>query len=89
VIEDKETGLPVFIGCPRCQCSFSEAELRSMLGKFARANRFSSVGASRFARMTPEQRSAEGRRAATARWANRNRESRNPSAVVSPVGRNS
>jgi hypothetical protein len=71
MIDDKETGLPVFIGCPQCHCLFSEAEMRTMLGKFARANRFSSMGASRFAKMTKEQRSAEGRRAAQARWARR------------------
>lgn len=68
VIKDKETGLPVVIGCPQCHCSLSEDEIRTILGKFARANRFSSMGANRFAKMTQEQRSAEGRRAAQARW---------------------
>jgi hypothetical protein len=59
------------IACPQCHCALNEKELRSLLGQFARASRLSSLGASRFAKMTPEQRSAEARRAATARWAKR------------------
>jgi hypothetical protein len=57
------------ISCPHCQRALTEKEVRSILGQFARSKRLSSLGASRFAKMTAEERSAEGRRAATARWA--------------------
>jgi hypothetical protein len=57
------------ISCPHCERALTEREVRSILGQFARSKRLSSLGASRFARMTPEERSAEGRRAAMARWA--------------------
>jgi hypothetical protein len=59
------------ICCPHCKCALNENEIRSILGKFAQSKRLSFLGASRFAKMTPEERSAEGRRAATARWAKR------------------
>jgi hypothetical protein len=59
------------ISCPHCKRALEEKEVRTILGQFARSKRLSSLGASRFAKMTPEQRSAEGRRAATARWAKR------------------
>jgi hypothetical protein len=59
------------ISCPHCQRVLTEAEIRSILGRFARSKRLSSLGASRFAKMTAEERSAEGRRAAVARWAKR------------------
>ena len=59
------------IMCPHCQRALSEKEIRSILGQFARSKRLSSLGASRFAKMTAEERSAEGRSAATARWAKR------------------
>jgi hypothetical protein len=59
------------IACPHCKRDLTEAEIRSILGRFARAKRLSSIGASRFANMTPEQRSAEARKAAQARWARR------------------
>lgn len=57
------------IACPRCEHVLTEAEIRSILGQFARAKRLSSLGASRFAKMTPEERSAEARKAVQARWA--------------------
>lgn len=57
------------IACPRCEQLLTEVEIRSILGRFARAKRLSSLGASRFAKMTPEQRSAEARKAVQARWA--------------------
>ena len=60
------------IKCPHCEEMLTETEIRSILGRFARSKRFSFLGASRFAKMTPEQRSAEARRAAIARWAKRN-----------------
>jgi hypothetical protein len=60
-----------FISCPHCKSLLTEKEIRSILGQFARSKRFSSLGASRFAKMTPEERSAEGRRAASARWVKR------------------
>jgi hypothetical protein len=63
--------LEVSIGCPHCDSLLAEKEIRSILGRFARSKRLSSLGASRFAKMTPEERSAEGRRAAQARWARR------------------
>src|SRR5690349_3160375 len=59
------------ISCPHCKVALNEKEARSILGQFARSKRLSSLGASRFAKMTQEERSAEGRRAATARWAKR------------------
>jgi hypothetical protein len=59
------------ISCPHCKCALNENEIRSILGKFAQSKRLSFLGASRFAKMTPEERSAEGRRAATARWEKR------------------
>ncbi len=59
------------ITCPHCLCGLTEPEVRSILGRFARSKRLSSLGASRFAKMTPEQRSAEASRAAKARWAKR------------------
>jgi len=58
-----------FISCPHCKFGLNEKEVRSILGQFARSKRLSSLGASRFAKMTAEERSAEGRRAANARWA--------------------
>jgi hypothetical protein len=62
------------IGCPHCDHLLAEAEIRSILGRFARSKRLSSLGASRFAKMTAEQRSVEGKRAATARWAKHRKE---------------
>ena len=59
------------ICCPHCKSTLNENEIRSILGRFAQSKRLSFLGASRFAKMTPEERSAEGRRAATARWAKR------------------
>jgi hypothetical protein len=60
-----------FISCPHCKSVLSEKEIRSILGQFARSKRLSSLGASRFAKMTAEERSAEGRRVAAARWSKR------------------
>lgn len=57
------------IACPRCEHALTEAEIRSILGRFARAKRLSALGASRFAKMTPEERSAEATKAVQARWA--------------------
>ena len=57
------------IACPHCEHALTEAEIRSILGRFARAKRLSSSGASRFAKMTAEERSAEARKAIQARWA--------------------
>ena len=65
------------IVCPHCQTAFTEAEMRSILGQFARSKRLSSLGASRFAKMTAEEKSAEGRRAAMARWSKSERMSEN------------
>jgi hypothetical protein len=59
------------ISCPHCQSALNEEEIRNIRGQFARSKRLSSLGASRFAKMTPDERTAEGRRAATARWAKR------------------
>jgi hypothetical protein len=71
------------ICCPHCETAFSEAQIRSILGRFARAQRLSQGGASRFAKMTPEQRSAEARKAVNTRWAKvRAREVMNPEITV-------
>ena len=59
------------IFCPNCKCALTEKQVRSILGQFGRSKRLSSFAASRFAKMTAEERSAEGRRAAVARWAKR------------------
>jgi hypothetical protein len=59
------------ISCSHCQRALTEAEIRNILRRFARSKRLSSLGANRFAKMTAEERSAEGRRAAVARWAKR------------------
>lgn len=59
------------IACPHCNSALSEQEIRSILGQFARSERFGSVRGNRFAKMTPEQRSLEARRAVQARWAQR------------------
>jgi hypothetical protein len=59
------------ISCPHCKVALNEEEIRSILGQFARSKRLSSLGASRFAKMTLQERSAERQRAATARWAKR------------------
>lgn len=72
----------VRICCPHCQRSLSETEVRSILGQFAQSSRLSWRGASRFAKMTPEQRSAEARKA---RWA----KLRKPDEVESPVATDS
>jgi hypothetical protein len=58
------------IACPHCRCELSEAATRTILGRFARNKRLSSLGvANRFAKMSPEERSAEARRASKIRWA--------------------
>jgi hypothetical protein len=68
--DDPDVKLPS-ISCPHCKIALRDEEIRSILGQFARSKRLSFQGASRFAKMTQEERSAEGRRAATARWAKR------------------
>src|SRR5665213_3164155 len=45
--------------CPHCNCVLSEKEIWNMLGQFARSKRLSYLGATRFAKLTPEERSAE------------------------------
>lgn len=57
------------IRCPHCGESLSEAEVRSILGQFGRSERFGRVRGNRFAKLTPEQRSAEARKAGLAYWA--------------------
>src|SRR5882724_3759790 len=57
------------IACPHCRCELSEREIRSIRGRFARSKRLSSVGASRFANMTPAEKSAEQERVSRIRWA--------------------
>jgi hypothetical protein len=54
--------------CPHCGSVLSKEEIRSMLGQFARASRLSSLGASRFSKMTKEEKSAEQRRVSKIRW---------------------
>jgi hypothetical protein len=61
----------VEICCPHCGKPLTEAETRSILGQFAQSKRLSSLGASRFAKMTPNERSAENRRIANLRWGKR------------------
>jgi hypothetical protein len=59
------------IVCPCCQTALSEEQIRSILGQFARSERFGLVRGNRFANMTPEERRAEARKASQARWAKR------------------
>jgi hypothetical protein len=47
----------------------SEAEIRSVFGRFARSRWADGAAPNRFANLTPEQRSIEASRAAKARWA--------------------
>lgn len=74
------------IECPHCERALTEAEIRSILGRFARAKRLSTVGASRFAKMTPEERSAEARKAAQARWDQAKKAPRTLSAFTESAG---
>ena len=57
------------VTCPHCETTFTEQEIRSILGKFARRSTWAKEGPNRFKKMTPEQRSAEASKAAKARWA--------------------
>jgi hypothetical protein len=59
------------ICCPCCERVLTEAQIRSILGQFARS-KLAPKGYSRFAKMTPEQRSAEAKKAAQTRWLRRN-----------------
>jgi hypothetical protein len=49
------------ISYPHCKCALKERD-HKYPGQFARSKRLSSLAASRFAKMTPAERSAEGRR---------------------------
>jgi hypothetical protein len=58
------------ITCPCCHQPLSETQIRSILGQFARSQRLSEAGvASRFAKMSPDERSAEQSRVSKLRWA--------------------
>jgi hypothetical protein len=59
------------IKCPDCGCDLTEIQIRSILGQFGRSKRLGLIRGNRFASMTPQQRSAEARKASHALCAKR------------------
>jgi hypothetical protein len=66
------------IKCPHCEELLTETEVRSILGQYARSERFGRIRGNRFAKLTPEQRREESRKAGLACWAKRRTESSAP-----------